>query len=747
MSKYIPNEEIERKTILRKYKEIVSYLYEKTTKEQRHLIRKAFLLAVNAHKDMRRRSGEPYIYHPLEVARIVSQEINLGTTSVVCALLHDVVEDTDYTLEDIRDMFGDKVAKIIDGLTKIDDIVMNDEDVSIQAENFKKIFLSMVDDVRIILIKLADRLHNMRTLASMPEEKQMKIASETTYFYAPIAHRLGLYRIKSELEDYAMQYTDPMAYKLINDKIASTEDERKALIDDFLKPIIEKMDEEGIKYHVSSRTKSIYSIYQKMIKKKVDFDDIYDVFAVRFVFDSDVKDEMRICWAIYTIVTGLYKTNASRERNFLINPKPNGYQSLHVTAMSNSGRWIEVQIRSKRMDDIAEKGFAAHFKYKEENRTPKEYDNRVEEWLLKIRDVLKSNETNALDFLNELKLNLDLKEVLVFTPKGDVKVLVAGATVLDLAYELHTELGHCCIGAKVNYNIVPANYVLRNGDQVEIITSKRQSPKPEWLDFVKTSRAKERIKEAIREEQKKYTDEGMKILERYFNEFGVEFNQQNIAHVQSATEIGSSVEFWSCIANGKLTKKKIQKICSKENRSDLEVFQKKIVAQQTDKSLDQMINEELEMNPEVLMLDEASDKIQHIEIADCCKPIPGDQVVGLQLSKDTMIVHRTNCPYAIAEMSKHGNRIVKAKWRKEQSITFLSGIKFEGFDKKGLLKEVIDVVSSQMDLNMRSLNMETKDNVFRGTMMLYIGSVKALDIMIEKLSKIDNITSVSRIGF
>lgn len=747
MTAYVPNEELERKTILRKYKEIVSYLYEKTSKEQRHLIRKAFLLAVNAHKDMRRRSGEPYIYHPLEVARIVSQEMNLGTTSVVCALLHDVVEDTDYTLDDIRDMFGDKVAKIIDGLTKIDDIVMNDEDVSVQAENFRKIFLSMVDDVRVILIKLADRLHNMRTLDSMPQEKQFKIASETTYFYAPIAHRLGLYAIKSELEDYAMQYTDPMAYKLINDKIASTAEERQKLIDDFLKPILQKLDEEGIKVEVSSRTKSIYSIYQKMIKKKVDFDDIYDVFAVRFVFDSDIKDEMRICWAIYTIVTSLYKTNASRERNFLINPKPNGYQSLHVTAMSNSGRWIEVQIRSKRMDEIAEKGFAAHYKYKEENRTPKEYDNRVEEWLMKIRDVLKSDETNALDFLNEIKLNLDLKEVIVFTPKGDMKVLVAGATVLDLAYDLHTELGNKCIGAKVNYNIVPANYVLRNGDQVEIITSKRQSPKPEWMEFVKTSRAKECIKEAIREEQKKYTDDGMKILQQYFDELHIEFNKQNIARVQTATEIRSAVEFWSFVASGKLTKKKIAKILSNDKQTDLEMFQQKVVEENTGKSLDQLINEELEMNPEVLMLDEASEKIQHIEIADCCKPIPGDQVVGLQLSKDTMIVHRTNCPLAIAEMSKHGNRIIKAKWRKEQNIAFLSGIKFEGFDKKGLLKEIVDVVSSQMDLNMRALHMESKDNIFRGTIMLYIGSVKALETMIEKLSQIDNITSVSRIGF
>lgn len=746
-TKYIPDEKKERKEILKKYKEILSYLYDKTNKEQRLLIRKAFHLAVNAHKDMRRRTGEPYIYHPLEVAKIVSQEINLGTTSVVCALLHDVVEDTDYTLEDIQDIFGEKVAKIIDGLTKIEDIVINDEDISIQAENFKKIFLSMSEDVRVILIKLADRLHNMRTLDAMPLEKQWKIASETAYFYAPIAHRLGLYSIKSELEDYAMQYTDPIAYNTISNKLKKSEPERETLIEDFVRPIKEKLKEKGIDAEVSSRTKSIFSIYQKMKRKKIDFEDIYDIFAVRFVFDSDVENEKPICWAIYTIVTELYKTNASRERNFLTNPKPNGYQALHVTAMSNSGKWVEVQIRSKRMDEIAEKGFAAHYKYKEENKTPKDYENRVEDWLAKIRDILKSEDTSALDFLNEIKLNLDLKEVIIFTPKGDMKVLPAGSTILDFAYELHTQLGDTCIGGKVNYNIVPVNHVLKNGDQVEIITSKKQTPKADWLDFVKTSKAKEAIKSQIRAEQKKYYDKGVNLLKMFFEELKIKYSSANIRKLQDALEIKSPIEFWNYIAIGKLSKNRIRKIFFNEENADLEEFQKKFTEKKHETSLEQLIDEELKINPEIFMLDESFDNIEQVQIADCCKPIPGDQVVGFQSSKKTLVVHRINCNNTIEQMSKYGNRIIKARWRKEQNIAFLSGIRIVGFDKKGILKDIIDIVSSDFELNIKSINIETKRNVFTGVMMLYIENVNTLNNLIENLSKIDNIEQVTRIGF
>lgn len=742
---YIPNPELEKKMIVRKYRDLLSYMYDKTTMEQRRLIRKAFTLAVNAHKDMRRRSGEPYIYHPIAVAKIVTQEINLGTTSLVCALLHDVVEDTDYTLEDMKEIFGEKVARIIDGLTKIEDLVI-DTNVSIQAENFRKIFLSMSEDVRVILIKLADRLHNMRTLGSMPPEKQWKIASETSYFYVPIAHRLGLYAIKSELEDFAMQYTDPVTYRFIANKLKHTEADRQTLIQDFVKPIQDKLKAEGIEAEMSSRTKSVYSIYQKMKRKNINFEDIYDIFAVRFVFDADPKDEIRTCWEIYAIVTSLYETNPERERNFLAHPKPNGYQSLHVTAMSKAGKWVEVQIRSRRMDEIAEKGFAAHYKYKEENRTPDEYDNRVEEWLMKIREVLNSDKTDAIDFLNEIKLNLGLKEVFIFTPKGDMKQLPAGSTVLDLAYDLHTKLGDQCIGAKVNFNIVPINYVLKNGDQVEIITSKKQFPKTEWFDFVKTSRARERIKDAIRLEQKKSTNKGMSILRRYFTHMGLAFTPQNIGMVQAETGIKSPIEFWDYVSQNKLSEDRVRKMFSNEKNSELEVFQKKVTDEITNKPLSQLIEEELTTHPSMFMLDDTSENIRY-KLSSCCKPIPGDNVVGFQMPNNEIVIHQTNCPKAIEQMSKFGNRIIKTKWRKEQNLAFLSGLRLTGFDKKGMLKDIINIVSSQLNLNIRSLNIETRDNVFTGTLMLYIENVHALNELISKLKKIDNLEKIERIGY
>lgn len=744
MSAYQADEALEKKEILRRYKHLLSGMYDKTTREQRKTIRKAFVMAENAHHNMRRKSGEPYIFHPLAVATIVANEINLGTTSVVCALLHDVVEDTEVKISTIKSIFGDKVAAIIDGLTKIDDLEM-DADASVQAENFRKIFIAMGNDVRVILIKLADRLHNMRTLEFMPEEKRLKISSETSFFYVPIAHRLGLYKVKSELEDYAMKYTDPIAYNQIATKIKTTEIERDALISEFVTPINQRLIQEGIKAEMSSRIKSIYSIYEKMKKKKVQFEDIYDIFAVRYVFDSEPNDENRICYAIADIVKKLYKTNPTRERDFLTTPKANGYQSLHVTAMSNSGRWIEVQIRSRRMDEIAENGFAAHFKYKEDHKNPIEYDNRVEDWLGKIKDILKSEDVSALDFLNEIKLNLNLKEIFTFTPKGDTIVLPLNATVLDFAYELHTNVGNRCIGAKVNYNIVPVNHLLKNGDQVEIITSKKQFPKVNWLEIVITSKAKEAVKEAIRSEQKKLTSEGMRLLKQMLTDLDFEYNTLNISKIQSGLKIKSSVEFWSFVAQGKLTKERTKKILLQEKNSEVGMFQKK-VAEEKEKTLDDLIHEELATNPEIFMLDDTSEKIRHV-VASCCNPIPGDPVVGFQLDNDVIVIHRTSCPKATEQMSEFGNRIIKAKWRKEQKIAFLSGLKIYGFDKKGMIKDIVDVISSQMDLNIRSFNIETQGNVFTGTIMLYIQSVKSLEVLTEKLKKIPYIERVVRIGY
>ncbi|MBR4786715.1 MAG: bifunctional (p)ppGpp synthetase/guanosine-3',5'-bis(diphosphate) 3'-pyrophosphohydrolase [Bacteroidales bacterium] len=700
---YIINEQEENRAIVRKYRELLTVVYPKTDKDERKAIRKAFVLATNAHNGVRRKSGEPYIYHPIAVAMICCKEMNLGATSVICALLHDVVEDTDYTLENIRDMFGDLVAEIIDGLTKIEDLVF-DNNMSIQAENFKKIFLSMSKDVRVILIKLADRLHNMRTLDSMPPEKQLKIASETSYFYVPFAHRLGLYTIKSELEDYAMKYTNPTEYYAIAERLKGTEEERTHLIEEFVKPIKENLEANGIHAEISSRTKSIYSIQQKILRKNVNFEDIYDIFAVRFVFDSPIEEEFEICWKIYKIVCLLYQTNPSRDRNFLTHPKANGYQSLHLTAMSKAGKWVEVQIRSKRMDEIAEKGLAAHYKYKEDGTAPddSDVDARLEDWLLKTREILKSKDSDALDFLNEVRLNLGLKEVYVFTPKGDMKTLPAGSTVLDLAYSLHTNLGNHCIGAKVNYNIVPLNKTLENGDQVEIITSKRQTPKAEWVEFVRTSKAKRSIRDFLRAE-----------LRNAATQEGQNANTKN-AETPTPKEIAD--------------------------------FKRKVSGEIANKTIDELIDEQLKTTPSAFMLDGDYEKIKYV-VATCCNPIPGDQVVGFQVADNKIVVHQTSCPHAIEQMSKFGNRIIKTKWRKGQDVAFLSGISLSGFDRKGMIKEIIDVVTSQLDLNIRSLNIETKNNVFTGTLMLYIQSVRALTNLIESLRHIDSLEKVERIGY
>lgn len=747
-SAYVPNEELENKTIVRKYYDLLKVLYHRTTPADRKLIRKAFVLATNAHNGVRRKSGEPYIYHPIEVAMICCEEMNLGTTSVVCALLHDVVEDTEYTLEDIREIFGDTVAEIIDGLTKISDLVIDNKNISLQAENYKKIFLSMLKDVRVILIKLADRLHNMRTLDSMPPEKQLKIASETSFFYVPFAHRLGLYSIKSELEDYAMRYTNPTEYYAIADRLKETEEQRETLIQDFVKPIVEELNKEGIQVEVSSRTKSVYSIHQKMIRKNIPFDDIYDIFAVRFVFDSPESEEFEICWRIYKVVCLLYQTNPSRDRNFLMHPKANGYQSLHVTAMSKAGRWVEVQIRSKRMDVIAEKGLAAHYRYKEENEeanvTDTDVSDKLEDWLTKTREILNSKDADALEFLKEVRLNLELKEIYVFTPKGEMKTLPVGSTVLDFAYLLHTNLGDHCIGAKVNYNIVPVDKELRNGDQVEVITSKKQMPKLEWIEVVRTPKARRSIRDFFRNEQKQMNVSGEQMLREYFSQLGVEYNEGNLQKIMTATLKKSPEEFWNDIVTHKITKDKVQKILSMKNPKEMAEFQKKVSEEIANKSLDQLIEEQLNETPNVFMLDDDYEQIKYV-LADCCNPLPGDQVVGFQVADNRIVIHQTSCRHAIEQMSKFGNRIIKTKWRKGQDIAFLSGIRITGFDRKGMIKEIVDVVSSQMDLNIRLLNIESKNNVFTGTMMLYIQSVRALTNLIDKLKAIDQVEKVERI--
>ena len=747
MGEYIPNEQLENQTVVRKYRELLQVVWPRTDAEERKQIRKAFKLATDAHYGVRRKSGEPYIYHPIAVAMICCSEMSLGATSVICALLHDVVEDTDYTLDDMRELFGDVVANIIDGLTKIDDLVVDNENISLQAENFKKIFLSMSKDVRVILIKLADRLHNMRTLDAMPPEKQLKIASETSYFYVPFAHRLGLYAIKSELEDYAMRYTNPTEYFSIAEKLKDSEQERATMIPEFIAPIQQALEKAGIKAEITSRTKSVSSIYNKMLRKQINFEDVYDIFAVRFVFDSPMYEEFDICWRIYHIICNLYQTNPSRDRNFLTHPKPNGYQSLHVTAMSKQGRWVEVQIRSNRMDEIAEKGLAAHYHYKDDGESADtDLNKRLEDWLLRTREILDSKDADALDFLSEVRLNLGLKEIYVFTPKGDMKTMPQGATVLDFAYALHTNLGDHCIGAKVNYNITPVNKTLSNGDQVEIITSKKQFPKAEWLEFVQTPKARRSIKDFFRNEQQELISSGKLLLKEYFDELGVEFTEENVQQLMAASLEKSPEDFWSAVASKKLTKKKIAKLVSVKNAKELADFQQKVTQEIENKPLNQLIDEQMRVTPNAFLLDDDFEQIKYV-LADYCNPIPGDTVVGFQVSDNRIVVHQTSCPNAISQMSRFGNRIIKTKWRKGQNIAFLSGIKLKGFDRKGIIKEMMDVVTSQMDLNIRSLNIESKNNVFTGTLMLYIQSVKTLNNLIEQLRQIDQMESVERIGY
>ena len=747
MGEYIPNEILENQTVVRKYRELLQVIYPRTTAEERKQIRKAFVLATNAHFGVRWKSGEPYIYHPIAVAMICCAEMNLGATSVIWALLHDVVEDTDYTLDDMRELFGEVVANIIDGLTKIDDLVVDNQNISLQAENFKKIFLSMSKDVRVILIKLADRLHNMRTLDAMPPEKQLKIASETSYFYVPFAHRLGLYSIKSELEDYAMRYTNPTEYFAIAEKLKDSEKERSTMIPEFIAPIQEALEKAGIKAEITSRTKSVSSIYNKMLRKQINFEDVYDIFAVRFVFDSLMDEEFEICWKIYRIICSLYQTNPSRDRNFLTYPKPNGYQSLHVTAMSKQGRWVEVQIRSKRMDEIAEKGLAAHFRYKDDSGSEdQELNDRLESWLLKTREILDSKDSDALDFLSEVRLNLGLKEIYVFTPKGDMKTMPQGSTVLDFAYALHTNLGDHCIGAKVNYNITPINKTLNNGDQVEIITSKKQFPKTEWLEFVQTPKARRSIKDFFRNEQHELISSGKLLLKQYFDELDIEFTEENVQKLMDISLEKSPEAFWNSVVSNKLTKNKIAKLMTMKNAKELADFQQKVSQEIESKPLNQLIDEQMRVTPNAFLLDDDYEQIKYV-LADCCNPIPGDTVVGFQVSDSRIVVHQTSCPNAISQMSRFGNRIIKTKWRKGQDIAFLSGIKLKGFDRKGIIKEMMDVITSEMDLNIRSLNIETKNNVFTGTLMLYIQSVRTLNNLIDQLRQIDQMESVERIGY
>ena len=735
--------EEEKKFILKKYRSLLKVCRPKTDKDEKKLIKKAFHLAAEAHKDMRRKSGEPYIIHPVEVANIAVSEIGLGTTSVVCALLHDVVEDTDYTLSDIESLFGEKVAQIIDGLTKISGI-FDQSTSTVQAENFRRLLLTLSDDVRVILIKLADRLHNMRTLDSMPEEKKLKIASETAYLYAPLSHRLGLFSIKNELEDLALKYTEPEIFKTITRKIIESEQERKRFIYKFLLPIKKELNQQEITYKIIHRTKSINSIWNKMKKKEIPFEEVFDLFAIRIIIESPLVDEKADCWKVYSIVTNHYHPKQNRLRDWISIPKANGYESLHTTVMSRTGKWVEIQIRTSRMDEIAEKGLAAHWKYKDET----EAESGIDEWLSRIREVLQSPESNALDFLDDFKLNLFSDEIFLFTPKGDLRTLPVKSTALDFAYNIHSQIGHNSIGAKVNHKLVPLSHQLKSGDQIEIITSKKQSPKEEWLSYVTSARAKTQIKNALKDEKKKYKNEGKEILKNYFTQMKIEFTNSNIRSFQNFTNTPGLTDFYFKIATGIIGVNELKEFTLSSEKSGwlkyLKIPFAKTPKITTPDEVSINIREKLKSQPKELLLGKNIKEIDYT-ISNCCNGIPGDDVIGLKTKDKGLVIHRTNCPIAIEMMSTHGSDIVKAKWIQKESISFLTGIKFYGIDRFGLLNDIMKVISEELTINIRSIKMESSEGLTEGDAMLYVLDTKHLQNLINKLKQIYGIQRISRI--
>jgi len=725
--------EAERKEILHRYKELIKACKRRLEKGDKEIIRKAFEVAVESHKEMRRKSGEPYIYHPIAVAQICAEEIGLGATSIVCALLHDTVEDTDLTLEDVKGLFGEKVAQIINGLTKISGVI--DHTSSLQAENFRKVLLTMSEDVRVIFIKLADRLHNMRTLEHMNRDKQMKIASETLFLYAPLAHRLGLNAIKTELEDLGLKYTDSEAYYDIAVKLKETEPERKRFVQKFIEPLKEILVEQGFKFKIFGRPKSIFSIFNKIKSKQVTFEEIYDLFAIRIVIDTPLDQEKSDCWKVYSIITDFYHPSPDRLRDWISTPKSNGYESLHTTVMGPEGKWVEVQIRTVRMDELAENGYAAHWKYKE---SAADKESKLEGWLQRVREMLESPDPNALEFMDDFKLNLFSDELFAFTPKGDMKTLPVGSTALDFAFEIHTKVGEHCIGAKVNHKLVPLSYALKSGDQVEILTSNKQNPKDDWLNFVITAKAKSKIKNCLKEQRKKVAEGGREMLERKFYKHKLDFTLQNVNDFCSFLKLPSSLELFYRVAVGNVDTKEIKEYI-KFKEAPVKAHKRSAEAPK----LEQLVTN-ARGSSNMLVIGDDLQKLDY-KLSPCCNPIPGDDVFGFITVSEGIKIHRVNCPNAIKLLSNYAYRVVKAKWNNEQLISFLAGIKITGTDELGIVNNITKVISSENNVNMRSINFDTEDGIFEGTIMVYVHDTKHLSHLLDKLKKVKGVRRVERI--
>lgn len=745
---YQIDEEREEREIQAKYDELIAAcndLRQLSDKDQEDIFR-AYTLAKKAHSGTRRKSGEPYIFHPLAVALIAVKEVGLGPIAVECALLHDVVEDTEITLDELRELFNDRVARIVDGVTKIEDVIVKQADVSKQAENYRKILLSMCDDVYVIFLKLCDRLHNMRTLDSMKDTKKLAISSETQYFYIPLAHRLGLYNIKTELEELVMKYTNPIRYGEIAAKIANTGVTEQQLHICFTTPIRELLDANGYQYRIKTRVKSVYSCWKKMENKGVAFDEIYDLYAMRIILDVPAEHEKEECFKVYSLISRQFRPRPDRFRDWITTPKNNGYESLHTTVMSPIGRWVEVQIRTERMDKIAEKGMAAHFLYKEQHPEEDIEHNPVEEWLMQIRSSLENREKSALDVVEEFKQTLYTHEIYIFTPKGETITLPAHSTVLDFAFAIHTELGLHCIGAKVNARVVPIGYVLHSGDQVEVLKSKRAEPTEEWIEQANTPHAKECLRDWLRDKRKNYRDEGMQRFAELCNKLKVPNTQNNFARLRHYVKLTNDIDLYYKLATGQVSEKEMSLCFGKEQGTPRLLFldQYKDLFDSRKKKVDAPIHETYNSaNARAFLLEKDFERFE-TEPAPCCKPVQGDQVVGI-VSDGKIVVHRTNCKVAMNEMASHENHIVRAKWREGEQVSFLTGVSITMIDRKGLLQEISRLISEDMDLYIRAVTIEASEGVGRGVIMVYVNDLEVLNNLIEKLKSIDGIGEVRRI--
>ena len=734
---YTATVEEENKEIASRYKDLLKGTYQMLTTTDKKVIRKAFDLSVEAHSSQRRKTGEPYIYHPIAVAKIVAYEIGLGVTSIVAALLHDVVEDTDYTLEDIEREFGETVARIVNGLTKISRL-NKEQDASIQAENFRKMLLTLNDDVRVILIKIADRLHNMQTMDAMPPDKQLKIASETLYIYAPLAHRLGLYNIKTDLEDLGLKYTEPEVFNDINSKIKESEEDQDKYIKTFTGVIKNSLSKEGFDYTIKGRSKSIYSIRRKMRVQNVTYDEIYDKFAIRIVYKSGENQEKFDAWKIYSIVTDHFQPNPTRLRDWITQPKSTGYESLHITVMGPNAHWVEVQIRSDRMDEIAEKGYAAHYKYKNVD----EKDSGLDNWLNRLKDSLENPDANAVDFVENFKLNLYTKEIFVFTPKGDIKAIPKDSSALDFAFSIHTEVGMKCRGAKVNGKLKPISYILKSGDQVEIITANQQKPNIRWLDFVVTARARSRIKAALKDEQKEIANEGKEVLARKLRSLKLTFDERTVHELASFLKLKTSFDLFYRIGNGAVENKQLKDFAAQKSNAFFNFFKNRI--KRTASVPANNNTEEITDKFDMLVFGQEEEQLDY-KFAKCCNPIPGDKVFGFLTINEGIKVHKKDCPNAVGLQAKYAYRIMSTKWIDSTQQDFRVFLLVSGTDKFGLVNQLTKVISNNMHVHIHNLNISENQGVFNGRITISVKNNTQLIKLVNNIKKIDGIEKVERI--